>query len=122
MLNYPAIPGEERRSRVVEGYYLEAPAYVFPEASDSYDEEDDFHPRKLPGSLQRHLKMTLKDFYANLGDLTALKRHQPGINPTETLRPETLEETLGPSTSRYELTGTDSDSAEESGITPHPPP
>jgi len=56
----------------------------------------------------------MQDFYSNLGDLTAPMRHQPGVNLVDTII-TSPKGALKPLTSSYRLTGTDSDSDEESG-------
>ena len=66
----------------MEGYgHPSSPAFLSLEGSYSYDEEDDPESRSSrssSSSLTRQLRMSLKEFYANLGDLTAPKRQQPG--------------------------------------------
>ena len=66
----------------VEGYsHLSSPAFLNLEGSYSCDEEDDPESRKSrssSSSITRQLRTSLKEFYANLGDLTAPKRQQPG--------------------------------------------
>lgn len=72
-------PAPGAGSKFVEGYLLAAAnPMVFSEASDSFDEEEDQDSHKL-ARFRRSLRMSIADFYNNLGDLTSSKRQQPGF-------------------------------------------
>lgn len=81
LLHFKIHAGTEDGDKRVEGYGCPtSPALLSLEGSYSYDEEDDAESRKESLDISRQLRVTLKEFYANLGDLTAPKRHQPGAH------------------------------------------
>lgn len=66
-------------NKFVEGYAHFTNYSVKLEASESYDEEDQQPSRSTrPEDLSEAVKVTLKQFYKNLGDLTNKNRYQPG--------------------------------------------
>lgn len=67
----------------MEGYGYPSSAFMNLEGSYSYDEEDDPEGRQTDLDIADQVKMTLKQFYAGLGDLTAPKRQQPGASAFE---------------------------------------
>lgn len=53
------------------------------EGSESYDEEDEPEGRRRLNGLGSSLRMTISDFYTNLGDLTSPQRRQPGFGSSQ---------------------------------------
>ena len=72
------VKGHKKR---VEGYkYPASPAFLSSESSDSFDEDDNPSAADKVDFISSRLRLTLKEFYSNLGDLTTLKRQQPGAH------------------------------------------